>query len=504
MSNTLLDKTRSEVTKEDLPAYYWPALKIPALFQSIKQQYDLGYGKNPLPTQFKEQLIVYLSQKHNLAYGVVCHSCQLYNLGVSGQEVLRLLQLPYPEKLEELTFHHHYLEKVTDNQLTFSDDFSVTLYLLPYCWLMLHAPHDHQLKKMLCFYLGDYFYGHLVSFIGYIKSYHYWLKSYPSIDYREDFRSRLYLKQLLTDEPQIKEYICFEKSKNQLTTQDEKTQGCPPKVTINSETLEVEFSLMESSLETLPNFIYLTTKQGKKLKYVTHNLFKQLYEKNKLLIQKNQSLQAFSYSLSHDLGAPLRAIEGFSQALERQYQDYFDEKANHYLRRIQANGKQMKQLIEDILRLTQIDHRILRKASVNLSELANTICDSLKEQDQNRSVIIEIEPNLIVKGDSGLLKIMMENLIRNAWKYTAYQSLAQIKIGFNNDHKAFFIEDNGVGFDMTDSHRLFQAFQRIHSSKAFQGNGIGLATVHRIINCHGGKIWAESVIDQGATFYFKI
>ncbi|MCU0527358.1 MAG: GAF domain-containing protein [Elainella sp. Prado103] len=221
----------------------------------------------------------------------------------------------------------------------------------------------------------------------------------------------------------------------------------------------------------------------------------------------NRELEAFSYSVSHDLRAPLRSIDGFSQALLEDYLEQLDETGQDYLRRIRAATQRMGQLIDDLLTLSRVTRSDMRKESVDLSQLARYICTHLQQTEPDRSVEFVMHDDLVTYGDIRLLQVVLDNLLNNAWKFTSKHPQARIEFGMltsENGTPVYFVRDNGVGFDMTFIDKLFKPFQRLHGMQEFPGNGIGLATVQRIIHRHGGQVWAEGAIDQGATFYFTI
>ena len=220
----------------------------------------------------------------------------------------------------------------------------------------------------------------------------------------------------------------------------------------------------------------------------------------------NSELESFSYSVSHDLRAPLRAIDGFSQLLQEDYAHAFDDRANDYLHRIRLGAQRMSILIDDMLQLSRISRRNMIKHPVNLSILAQEAIVKYQALDPHRQVEIQIDPDMIVYGDKFLLTQMLDNLISNAWKYTSKTKHAEIHIGetITDDNKVFFVKDNGVGFDMRYVDKLFGVFQRLHSNDQFEGTGVGLATVKRIILRHEGTVWAESEEGKGSTFYFTL
>lgn len=227
---------------------------------------------------------------------------------------------------------------------------------------------------------------------------------------------------------------------------------------------------------------------------------------NSELSNVNRELEAFNYSASHDLRAPLRHIKGFSQILVEDYTKTLDEQGKDYLNHIIQSANRMSSIIDDLLALSRVTRREMNREKADLSEIARTVAGNLQKSQPDRQVEFIIPGGLMAEVDAGLMKVALENLIGNAWKYTGKQPRAKIEVGALpfNGKTAYFIRDDGAGFDMTQADRLFNPFQRLHSEKEFPGNGIGLATVQRIIRRHGGEIWAESQIDKGATFYFTL
>jgi two-component system, NtrC family, sensor kinase len=221
---------------------------------------------------------------------------------------------------------------------------------------------------------------------------------------------------------------------------------------------------------------------------------------------KNKELEAFSYSVSHDLRAPLRSIDGFSQALIEDYGDRLDETGLNYLHRMRAAAQRMAALIDDMLMLSRISRAQVNRERVDLSALAQTVAEELRNQNPERSVAVKIQPDLASHADRGLMRVLLDNLLGNAWKFTAQTSNAQIELSAQTRglDTVFFVKDNGAGFDMAHASMLFQPFQRLHDAADFPGTGIGLATVQRVVDHHGGRIWAEGTVGRGATVFFTI
>jgi light-regulated signal transduction histidine kinase (bacteriophytochrome) len=222
--------------------------------------------------------------------------------------------------------------------------------------------------------------------------------------------------------------------------------------------------------------------------------------------QKNKELEAFSYSVSHDLRAPLRSIGGFSQALLEDYAPVLDARGQDYLRRVVAASGRMGELIDDMLVLARVARADLRRERVDLSVLARLVARDLQAASPERQVRFEIPDGIAAEADPALARIALDNLLGNAWKFTARRARAVIELGVLHGATptTYFVRDDGVGFDMKYADKLFGAFQRLHDQHAFPGTGIGLATVQRIIHRHGGRVWAESVVDAGATFFFTL
>ncbi len=235
-------------------------------------------------------------------------------------------------------------------------------------------------------------------------------------------------------------------------------------------------------------------------------LEQRVVERTAQLETANKELEAFSYSVSHDLRAPLRGIDGWSQALLEDYRERLDEQGRQYLDRVRSETQRMGYLIDDLLELSRVSRAEMREGAVNLSTLAQAITAKLQETQPQRQVEWIIQGGLMVEGDPRLLEIMLSNLLSNAFKFTGKTSNARIEIGQTGQQgkHAFFVRDNGVGFNMAFASKLFSAFQRMHKASEFPGTGVGLATVQRIVHRHGGQVWAEAAVNQGATFYFTL
>ena len=236
------------------------------------------------------------------------------------------------------------------------------------------------------------------------------------------------------------------------------------------------------------------------------NANRDLEETNRDLEGANRELEAFSYSVSHDLRAPLRSIEGFSQILIEDYAAHLDEEGRGYLHRVRASSRRMALLIDDLLDLSRVTRTEMRRRSVDLSALARDISEELRKSRPWRKVEFEIQDGLVANGDARLLRVALWNLLDNAWKFTAKEPNPRIEFAstLREGRRVYRVTDNGAGFDERYSDKLFGAFQRLHSSEEFEGTGIGLATVARIVHRHGGEVWAEGRIGEGAIFYFTL
>lgn len=234
--------------------------------------------------------------------------------------------------------------------------------------------------------------------------------------------------------------------------------------------------------------------------------YRRAEEKAAELAAVNRDLEAFSYSVSHDLRAPLRSIDGFTRVLQEDYAKNLDQEGREHADRIRRAAQRMGDLIDDMLNLAQVSRTDLRLAEINLGALAREIADTLRERAPDRKATFVIAEPIQAQGDFGLMRIALDNLLGNAWKFTKNSSPAEIEIGQRvvDGEPACYVRDNGAGFDMAYAGKLFQAFQRLHDAQEFPGSGIGLAIVHRIVTKHGGRIWAESEPGKGTTFYFTL
>jgi signal transduction histidine kinase len=243
-----------------------------------------------------------------------------------------------------------------------------------------------------------------------------------------------------------------------------------------------------------------------KLRRLSEELERRVRERTQELQAANAELEAFSYSVSHDLRAPLRAIDGFSQALLSRYADKLDADGRHALERVRAGSQRMAVLIDSMLELSRLGQRLLEFRDVDLSALAGEVVEELRAGEPERDVDVVIEPNVSAIGDQELLRVALQNLLGNAFKFTSQQPRARVQFG-HTEHAgqaAFFVRDNGVGFDMNHADKLFRPFERLHSESEFSGTGIGLATVQRVIARHRGRVSAEGAIGDGATLYFTL
>jgi signal transduction histidine kinase len=237
-----------------------------------------------------------------------------------------------------------------------------------------------------------------------------------------------------------------------------------------------------------------------------NGMLAQIQQRDAELAAANKELEAFSYSVSHDLRAPLRSIDGFSQALLEDYADRLDDEGREYLQLVREATQDMGHLIDDFLGLARVTRSEMHRELVDCSALANAIATELRRRDPDRNVTFAIADDVRAYGDAKLLRIALENLLGNAWKYTSRHPTARIEFACSDENgtPVFWVRDDGAGFDMAYAQKLFGAFQRLHAASEFEGTGVGLATVQRIVHRHGGRIWAEAAVEQGATFYFTL
>ena len=220
----------------------------------------------------------------------------------------------------------------------------------------------------------------------------------------------------------------------------------------------------------------------------------------------NRELEAFTYSVSHDLRSPLRSIDGFSLALSEDYREQLDEQGHHYLERVRHATQQMGQLIDDLLNLSRMSRSDMNRRRVDLSAMVERLCTELREAQPDRAVEWQVAGGVDAYCDERLIEVVLRNLLDNALKFTALKDPARIEftVETQDGEMVYLIRDNGAGFDMAYAGKLFGVFQRLHGRDEFEGTGVGLATVKRIIHRHGGRIWAQAAVEQGATFYFTL
>src|SRR5579871_6348140 len=266
--------------------------------------------------------------------------------------------------------------------------------------------------------------------------------------------------------------------------------------------LRQQSELLERRNQELQHAIERSWKAEEEVKALNGHLEQQLAE----LAEVNRELEAFSFTVSHDLRGPLSRIAGFSRALLEFHGGQLDETGRTYLERIDRSSKKMCELVEDLLKFSRITRVEMAEGKLNLSEIVESLASELALRESGRQVEFMVGKGIEAWGDKGLLRMALQNLIENAWKYTRKRERACIEFGKTEDHgePTYYMRDNGAGFDMTDVGRLFNPFQRLHKESDFEGTGIGLATVERIIRRHGGRIWAQAEVDRGATFFFTL
>jgi len=263
--------------------------------------------------------------------------------------------------------------------------------------------------------------------------------------------------------------------------------------------------LLRPLIDSLNHELIRRRKAEQELREHQDHLEELVKERTSALCNAYKEMESFSYSVSHDLRSPLRTISGFSQILEEEYSNQLDETATDYLGRIRKGVLRMDKLIGSLLALSRLSRQAIKPEHIDMTRLVRTIIDQKREEQQCR-INIRVDDVPPARGDARLIGVLLENLIGNACKYTGQQAHPCISFGCRegSDGNVYYVKDNGVGFDMKSAEKLFGVFQRLHTEKQFEGTGIGLATVKRIVDRHGGRVWAEGIKDKGATFYFTL
>jgi|SRR5579871_204659 signal transduction histidine kinase len=270
--------------------------------------------------------------------------------------------------------------------------------------------------------------------------------------------------------------------------------------------LDQQKTELEHAVEDLHTQIVARKKADEELRQLNAILEERIAERTKELEEKNRELESFNYSVSHDLRAPLRHMDGFSKILEEEYREQLPEEAKQHLNRIRLAASRMSMLVDDLLALSRLGRQPVKCKRVSLDEMLEDVKSAYAEEEKSREIIWKTSPMPAVEADPGLLRQVLTNLISNALKFTRQKSPAIIEVGCREEGNrvTVFVKDNGAGFDPKFADKLFGVFQRLHRQDEFEGTGIGLAIVARIIQKHGGRVWAESAPDRGATFYFTL
>jgi light-regulated signal transduction histidine kinase (bacteriophytochrome) len=286
-------------------------------------------------------------------------------------------------------------------------------------------------------------------------------------------------------------------------------QWCVGALTVQS--VEEDAFLQEDivALQTIADQLAIAIENARLYNQVQRHaseLEERVIERTAELVTVNKELETFAYSVSHDLRAPLRSLDGFSLALLEDYADRLDAGGRDYLQRVRVASQRMGQLIDDLLKLSRLTRAEMHHEMVDLSARMRAIATEFQQREPNRRVEFTVAEGAVAKGDTRLLRAALENLVGNAWKFTSKHPRARIEFGVTrrDGEQVYFVRDDGAGFDMAYAGKLFGAFQRLHSMTEFGGTGIGLATVQRIVHRHGGRVWAEGAEEQGATFYFTL
>lgn len=477
------------------PTFFTPAQDNPQVLENLWQQTLAAYVGNPLSSLFKEKFSAYLSRYCAVPYCMVCHSCSLLSLGVKALEVLKLLETPPPTETE-IDEHLRVLTAHSD-KLTAMQDWSAEVeesILNCSIFTFIAGNEAEYYRNELRLLLGSTNYQHIVSFGCYVKTCHVWMEAHPEVaySYQADKRVINNLDALIEQAPGLADFF---RDYREMVRQEQLNWAI--KIAQINERKRTQAQIMQLNAD--------LQRQTAELEVV------------------NQELESFSYSVSHDLRAPLRRIEGFAVMLLEDCDQQLNTQGKEYLKRMRVSTQQMSNLIEDLLSLARVTRGEMRRQEVDMSAIVGAIALDLQKTQPSRPVEFVIAPGIVANADRRLVAIALENLLGNAWKYTAKHPNARIEFGIANfswgqgnpsaiantqslmpNPPIYFVRDDGAGFDMAYADKLFGTFQRLHKNTEFEGTGVGLATVQRIIHRHGGRIWAKANVEQGATFYFTL
>lgn len=462
---------------------------VPKNCEKMRKPDHASAVKQSLPVLFKTKLLAYLSRFCSVEY-----SHNLSSLGLSQQEIQSLLEIPTPTIETDLETDLAIL-----NQYTFKQWFDGGVFeslLRCSVFMFLQPSQGKKCRQGLRQFLGNVLYRQLVNFLSYLKFCYHWLESYAELfeDENKPYISHSIVS-LLEPEQGLKTFF----SNHDDSFQQDLQQQQKERVLASHKPLLLTQTPLEQKVKSGSNLDNLVNTRLESPKNSS--------DRTAELEAINRELESFSYAVSHDLRAPLRVIDGFSEVLCQTYQNTLDAKGQHYLQRIRANCQKMGGLIDALLQLSRVTRHPLQCEPVDLSAIAQEIATELTTTNPEREVKFIIAPEIVAEGDSRLLRNVVENLLNNAWKYTSHHSQACIEFSSSlqtDGTVAYFVRDDGAGFDMAYSDKLFGPFARLHSESEFPGHGIGLATVQRIIHRHGGRIWAQGAVEKGATFYFSL
>ncbi len=484
-----------------VPTFFLPAKHSPQVLENLWQQTCFAYLDNPLPALLKEKLSAYLSRYCAVPYCMICHSCSLHPLGVKAREVLELLESSPPMETD-INKHLRLLAAESENLKNLAQLNSTVEESLLACavfigleqFIALKIEQSEYCRTELRHLLGSANYQHIVLLIAYIKTCHTWMEAHPEVacKYESDQRVIEHLEALVEDEPNLANFF----------------RNYAEKVRRDRESWAEQLAELIARKQNEEMLRQVNQELERRVQERTAELVKAnaaLTETNINLARSNHELEQFAYVASHDLREPLRKVKSYSDLLVKRYQGQLDEKADKYITYITDGAVRMQTLITDLLTYSRVGKGEPTLEPANLNAILNQTLRDLSTAIQESNAVIKADPLPTVTANPIQMGQLLQNLISNAIKYRgAAAPQIEIKAALHERTWTISVQDNGIGIEPQYAERIFVIFQRLHTKDEYSGTGIGLAICKKIVERHNGKIWLESELGKGSTFFFTL